>query len=97
MYLILIFLFSVQDPEPEEPKFSPFTGTGRRLDGKPSKQAPASSLPSKQSQLEAASSSKPSAASTSQNNSSRQTMGKLVFGSNANSASKEAQKVSKLF
>jgi len=83
----------VHDAEPEEPKFSPFTGAGRRLDGKTSKnQTPASSLPSKQPQPGAASSAKQTAASTSQTSTSRQSAGKLVFGSNANSAPKEAQK-----
>lgn len=83
----------VPEPEPEEPRFSPFTGSGRRLDGKPSKhQAPASSLPSKQTQPEVASSARQPAASTSQSTSSRQTTGKLVFGSGSSSAPKETQK-----
>ncbi|KAJ6812086.1 ubiquitin fusion degradation protein 1-like protein [Iris pallida] len=74
----------VQDAEPEpEPKFSPFTGAGRRLDGKPSKhQAPTISSPAKQQQAESASSSKQPTAPPPQSG-SRQTTGKLVFGSNA--------------
>lgn len=83
----------VQKPEPEEPKFSPFTGAGRRLDGKPSKQqAPATSYPSKQTPLEAASSSRQPPVSTLQRDSPRQSTGKLVFGSGANPASKESPK-----
>ncbi|KAJ6846142.1 ubiquitin fusion degradation protein 1-like protein [Iris pallida] len=78
-----------QDAEPEEPKFSPFTGAGRRLDGKPSKhQAPVMSSPAKQQQAEAASSSKQSSAAPSQTS---QTTGKLVFGSNPIGSSKEPQ------
>lgn len=81
-----------QDAEAEaEPKFSPFTGAGRRLDGKPSKnQAPIISSPATKQQAEAASSSKPSAAAPSQS-SSRQTTGKLVFGSNTNPAQQASQ------
>lgn len=72
------------EPEPE-PRFSPFTGSGRRLDGKPSKnQGPAVSSPGKSPQSEATNGVKPSTASTSQGSSSRQTSGKLVFGSTAN-------------
>lgn len=79
-----------------EPKFTPFTGTGRRLDGKPSKnQSPTVSYPIKGRQSVTTSGVKNSTTSASESSSSRQTKGKLVFGSNANRAPNEAQKVSK--
>lgn len=79
----------------EEPKFNPFTGVGRRLDGKPLKYdpPPASSSGSKEMRPENANGK--AAAQTSAGSSSqyaaRQSQGKLVFGSNR--APKEAQKV----
>lgn len=85
---------SVQDAQAEaelEPKFTPFAGIGRRLDGKPSKhQAPTVSSPAKGQQSETTNDVKKTA-STSESSSSRETMRKLVFGSNANRTSKEAQ------
>lgn len=78
-----------------EPKFSPFTGAGRRLDGKPLayQPPPVSSSVSKDKQPSIANSSgKPSAGSSSQI-AAHQSQGKLVFGSNASRASKETQKV----
>ncbi|KAI6677644.1 hypothetical protein NL676_038440 [Syzygium grande] len=82
-----------EGPAEDEPKFNPFTGVGRRLDGKPSKNPliPASTSVSvgKQSAVTNGKGT-PSAASTSQ--SARQTQGKLVFGSNANRTPKEKQK-----
>jgi ubiquitin fusion degradation protein 1 len=71
----------------EEPKFNPFTGSGRRLDGKPLSYQPppiasASSLSgSKDKKADVASSGGPQPSSQS---TSRQSQGKLVFGSNAN-------------
>ncbi|KAK1296658.1 hypothetical protein QJS10_CPB15g00575 [Acorus calamus] len=80
----------------EEPKFSPFSGTGRRLDGKPSKtQAPSTSSPiPKDHPNEHANGRQrqPSTASASQSNPSSQASGKLVFGSNAKPSQKETQK-----
>ncbi|EHA8589046.1 putative ubiquitin fusion degradation protein 1 [Cocos nucifera] len=74
-----------------EPKFTPFTGIGRRLDGKPLKhQAPTVSSPAKGQESETTNGVKKTA-STSESSSSPQTKGKLVFGSHANRASKEAQ------
>lgn len=74
-----------------EPKFTPFTGIGRRLDGKPLKhQAPTVSSPAKGQQSETTNDVKKTD-STSESSSSPQTKGKLVFGSHANRASKEAQ------
>ncbi|XP_073011764.1 uncharacterized protein [Typha latifolia] len=83
-----------QAPAEEEPKFTPFTGSGRRLDGKPSKhQAPSVSSPGKSQQSGPSNGVKTSKVSTPESSSSQQVKGKLVFGSNANIASKEAQKV----
>jgi ubiquitin fusion degradation protein 1 len=65
----------------KEPKFTPFTGSGRRLDGKPSKDKDAlASSPAKR-QANASNGVQPSTGSTSQSRSSRKTTGKLVFGS----------------
>ncbi|CAN4107453.1 unnamed protein product [Withania somnifera] len=70
-----------------EPKFNPFTGEARRLDGKPLKQQSLpSSSGSSNKQADATNVGKRSAASTSSQTSSRQSQGKLVFGSNANRA-----------
>ena len=81
----------------EEPKFNPFTGSGRRLDGKPLKYQPppvSSSTGSKEKQpAVSGGGGQPSTGSSSQS-SSRQSQGKLVFGSNANrSAEPQKQKV----
>ncbi|XXG75226.1 hypothetical protein AAC387_Pa07g3781 [Persea americana] len=75
-----------EEPVDEEPKFSPFTGVGRRLDGKPPQQAavPVSSL------IPRATS---GTGSTSSGTAARQTSGKLVFGSGTNPPPKETQKV----
>ncbi|XP_071691341.1 uncharacterized protein [Rutidosis leptorrhynchoides] len=80
----------------EEPNFNPFTGSGRRLDGKPLKYQPppvSSSSGAKENQpAVSGSGGQPSTGSTSQS-SSRQTQGKLVFGSNASrSADPQNQK-----
>ncbi|KAJ4965522.1 hypothetical protein NE237_017371 [Protea cynaroides] len=79
----------VEDVVPE-PTFSPFTGFGRRLDGKQLKhqQPPVSSSTSKDKQP-GATTSGPSAASTSER--SRQSQGKLVFGSSVNHGKKGTQ------
>lgn len=92
---------SAQDAEAvteEEPKFTPFTGAGRRLDGKPSKhQTSPVPFPGNQQPRGGTNGGKPTTSSTSENSSSRQTTGKLVFGSNAVRAPKEAQKVCESF
>ncbi|CAK7329600.1 unnamed protein product [Dovyalis caffra] len=77
-------------PAETQPKFSPFTGAGRRLDGKPLnyQPPPISSSGSKDKQPSVA---QPSLGSSSQNT-ARQSQGKLVFGSNASHAPKETQK-----
>uniref|UniRef100_A0A5B6ZW79 Putative Ubiquitin fusion degradation protein UFD1 n=1 Tax=Davidia involucrata TaxID=16924 RepID=A0A5B6ZW79_DAVIN len=80
-------------PVDTEPKFNPFTGAGRRLDGKPLKYEPppVSSSGSKDKRPYVANvAGQPSAGSSSQST-SRQSQGKLVFGSNANHT-KETQK-----
>ncbi|XP_068656292.1 uncharacterized protein [Aristolochia californica] len=71
-----------EEPEKEEPRFSPFTGAGRRLDGKPSTlSVPAFSS----SKLKETQSSQGNVSgSSSSGGSSRQASGKLIFGSNPN-------------
>ncbi|XP_021753480.1 ubiquitin recognition factor in ER-associated degradation protein 1-like [Chenopodium quinoa] len=83
-----------EEPPAEEPKFNPFTGVGRRLDGKPAQPAPspASTSVSKDKQPALASSAGKSAAGSSSQSPNRQSQGKLVFGSNANRPTKEAPK-----
>lgn len=81
-----------EEPARKIPKFSPFTGFGRRLDGKPSTQpvAPASSPKPKQHQPEAHNGTEDSKSSKP---ASQQPAGKLVFGSNVNQPQKAAPKV----
>ncbi|KAG8070029.1 hypothetical protein GUJ93_ZPchr0006g40667 [Zizania palustris] len=77
----------------EEPRFIPFTGSGRRLDGRSSKDKEVSvSSPAKR-QANATNSVQPSTGTTSQSSLSRKTTGKLVFGPGGNRPSKEADKV----
>ncbi|BBH09303.1 ubiquitin fusion degradation 1, partial [Prunus dulcis] len=83
-----------EDPAEMEPKFNPFTGAGRRLDGRPLKYepAPVSSSGSKDKKpMVTNGNAQPSTGSSSQAT-SRQAQGKLVFGGNANRAPKETQK-----
>ncbi|KAI3515302.1 hypothetical protein L1887_14146 [Cichorium endivia] len=68
----------------EEPKFNAFTGSGRRLDGKPLKHQPPPVA--KQQAVSGSGGGPPPAAST-----SRQTQGKLVFGSNAATPQKQKE------
>ncbi|KAK1570905.1 hypothetical protein Q3G72_008863 [Acer saccharum] len=77
-----------------EPKFSPFTGVGRRLDGKPmiAQPQPASSYGSKDKQPAVANGSGQTSAVSSSQNTARQSQGKLVFGSNASRVPKETPK-----
>ncbi|NP_001305605.1 ubiquitin fusion degradation protein 1 homolog [Solanum tuberosum] len=78
-----------EDATEVEPKFYPFTGGARRLDGKPLKQQlppPSSSSGYSDKQVNVTNGGKKSAAAPSSQNSSRQSQGKLVFGSNANRA-----------
>nr|XP_034605860.1 ubiquitin fusion degradation protein 1 homolog isoform X3 [Setaria viridis]XP_034605861.1 ubiquitin fusion degradation protein 1 homolog isoform X3 [Setaria viridis] len=77
---------------PEEPKF---TGLGRRLDGKPSKDKDVlASSPAKR-QANATNGVQPSTPNTSQGGSSRKTTGKLVFGSGGSRADKAPEKEAK--
>lgn len=84
-----------EGPAEKEPKFNPFTGVGRRLDGKPmqTQLIPASSsFGSKGKQPDTSyGKAQPSAVSTSQPTAS-QSQGKLVFGSNVNRTPKDAKK-----
>ena len=80
--------FFAEAPAEEEPKFIPFIGSGRRLDGKPSKDKDVlASSPAKR-QANATNGVQPSTASSSQGGSSRKTTGKLVFGSGGSRADK---------
>nr|XP_025690877.1 ubiquitin fusion degradation protein 1 homolog isoform X1 [Arachis hypogaea] len=75
-----------ETPAETEPKFNPFSGAGRRLDGKPLNYQPppvSSSGPKDKKPDVPNANSQSSAASSSQSN-ARQAQGKLVFGSNAN-------------
>jgi len=86
---------TTEAPAEEEPKFIPFIGSGRRLDGKPSKGKDAlASSPAKR-QANATNGVQPSAASSSQGGSSRKTTGKLVFGSGGSRADKAPEKEAK--
>lgn len=82
-----------ETPAEVEPKFNPFTGVGRRLDGKPAQHAPTpiSTSVSRDKQPALASRAGQSASGSSSQSTNRQSQGKLVFGSSAN-RSKEAQK-----
>ncbi|KAM1763632.1 hypothetical protein ACFX11_002957 [Malus domestica] len=82
-----------EDPAEAEPKFNPFTGSGRRLDGKPLKYepAPASSGFKDKKPAVTNGNAQPSTGSSSQAT-SRQAQGKLVFGGNASRSPKETKK-----
>ncbi|XP_022146194.1 ubiquitin fusion degradation protein 1 homolog [Momordica charantia] len=81
-------------PAEAEPKFNPFTGVGRRLDGKPSKQQPplSSTSMSKDKQIDTRNVSGQTSAGSSSQNATRQSQGKLVFGGNASRNPKETKK-----
>ena len=82
----MYFFFIAQEAEVEpEIKFNPFTGTGRRLDGKQMKDRQPL-IPS--STMAVPAGTKDSTASTSAS-SSQQQGGKLVFGSRATPADKQ--------
>ena len=78
-----------------EPKFNPFTGSGRRLDGRPLSYEPpsSSSSSSKDKQPAVANGNGQSSVASGSERAARQAQGKLVFGANANRAPKEAPKV----
>lgn len=69
-------MFSVEEPAKSEPKFSPFTGVARRLNGKISEIPVSSTL----KELQPGSNAN-GTASSSTSASSSQPSGKLVFGS----------------
>ncbi|CAI9103704.1 OLC1v1002237C1 [Oldenlandia corymbosa var. corymbosa] len=78
-----------------EPKFNPFSGVGRRLDGRSASYPPPSvaSSSSKDKRPDVVNGgARPSAGSSSQSAGSQQSQGKLVFGSNP-SRPRETQKV----
>lgn len=79
----------------DEPKFNPFTGAGRRLDGKPLKYEPppVSSSGSKDKRPEVTNGKPQSPSASTSQGTSRQSQGKLVFGSNAKGGTTGAQKV----
>ncbi|KAL4188777.1 hypothetical protein AMTRI_Chr08g203760 [Amborella trichopoda] len=84
-----------EEPATEEPKFNPFTGVGRRLDGKPLKysEAPNPSNNAKEKASAITSSKQQPTVPTSSSGASRQPSGKLVFGANSSHAPKESPKV----
>ncbi|KAK7353573.1 hypothetical protein VNO80_19023 [Phaseolus coccineus] len=74
-------------PAETEPKFNPFSGTGRRLDGKPLNYQPppvSSSSGSKDKKTDVPNVNSQSSTTSSSQSNARQSQGKLVFGSNAN-------------
>ncbi|KAA3462870.1 ubiquitin fusion degradation protein 1-like protein [Gossypium australe] len=85
-------------PAETEPKFSAFTGTGRRLDGKPLKQQPPpvswSGTKDKEPAVSNRNNRQPSSVASSQS-SARQAQGKLVFGSNVNRSKETKQEPGK--
>lgn len=77
--LISFLLFIKTDatpPEPEEPKFNAFTGTGRRLDGKPGRHS-TGSIPVTTSATTSSSAQRPTGTPPA---GSQRPSGKLVFG-----------------
>ncbi|XP_018484909.1 uncharacterized protein LOC108855558 isoform X2 [Raphanus sativus] len=85
------------EAEPE-PKFNPFTGSGRRLDGRPLSYEPPPATASSSSSSSSSKDKQPAVGngngqSTVAERAARQAQGKLVFGANANRAPKEAPKV----
>lgn len=87
-----LYLSVQEEPAKKMPKFNPFTGLARRLDGKPSTQptSPATYPVLKQHRPEAE---KDINGSKSSSSASRLQSGKLVFGSNVNQPQNEARKV----
>ncbi|XP_047323459.1 ubiquitin fusion degradation protein 1 homolog isoform X2 [Impatiens glandulifera] len=86
-------------PEETEPKFNPFSGAGKRLDGKPIKNPPppvSSSSRSKDKRPAVENDNgKPTAGTTSSQSAKRQNQGKLVFGSNVNRPKDTQQEAAK--
>ncbi|KAK4401483.1 Ubiquitin fusion degradation protein 1 [Sesamum angolense] len=89
-----------QQKEPQEetePKFNPFTGVGRRLDGKPLKtpSPPVSSSGPQDKRTNASGGGAAAASSSSSQSTNRQSQGKLVFGSNASRTREPQEDTSK--
>ncbi|OMO75540.1 Ubiquitin fusion degradation protein UFD1 [Corchorus olitorius] len=84
-------------PAEAEPKFSPFTGAGRRLDGKPLKEQPppvsSSVSKGKGPAVSNGNNSQPLGSST--QSTARQAQGKLVFGSNVSRPKETKQETGK--
>ncbi|CAE6151034.1 unnamed protein product [Arabidopsis arenosa] len=70
-----------------EPKFNPFTGSGRRLDGRPLSYEPQPIAANSNGQSHSL------ASSSGSEKAKQQTQGKLVFGSNVDRSTKETTKV----
>lgn len=90
----MFILTDKETPAEAEPKFNPFTGSGRRLDGKPLnyQPPPVSSSGSKDKNPSVPNANSQSSTVSSSKNNAPQTQGKLVFGPNPN-RSKETEKV----
>ncbi|KAK9129601.1 hypothetical protein Sjap_010088 [Stephania japonica] len=83
-----------ESPTEVEPKFSPFVGVGRRLDGKPLKQEPKSTSTASakdKKPMTTTGGGRDSSGPSSQSIASRQHQGKLVFGSSVKNTQKEPQ------
>jgi ubiquitin fusion degradation protein 1 len=90
-----LVLAAEEVPAETEPKFNPFTGAGRRLDGKPLSYQPPpalSSSVSKDKQPAVADGSRQPSLGSSSQNTARKSQGKLVFGSNTGRTPKETQR-----
>lgn len=93
MYLFVVLLFLVVDEEEEPaikvPKFTPFTGSGKRLDGKTqTKSTEPEDTKRQEEPTENGKDDEKLSVTT-----PRQRSGKLVFGSNSKTAAKETVKV----
>jgi ubiquitin fusion degradation protein 1 len=100
---LINFLIAAQDVPEEKPKFMAFTGTGKRLDGRPAKQQESASVAAPSAvhnQAKSATGNTPSTGSSAETSTSSNKTGrpggKLVFGSNSSRALKDTQKVCKL-
>ncbi|KAK9677785.1 hypothetical protein RND81_11G166800 [Saponaria officinalis] len=80
-----------EPPVETDPKFNPFTGVGRRLDGRRGNPEPSGSVSSVSRDKQPAVPPRGGNSGSSSQTASRQSQGKLVFGLNANRAPKEAQ------
>jgi len=100
LVVVLIFFSFIKTdatpPEPEEPKFNAFTGTGRRLDGKPGRHS-TGSIPVTTPTTSATTTSSAQRPTGTPPAASQRPSGKLVFGggssNGAGSSSSSAAKV----